>query len=176
MLECDEEWISNREAGNYITCADIYLSHLDSICTEKVNAIKYYNMARRKLLILTFILGIIGLLFAIGAAIIYGIQLQSKITGNTTLSLVFSILTGIFIFLAGCAHIINSTKGFPKKILNTSDEVRRLKILRGMAARIENQSKVEKNPQILKDYMESTNYFYTSEVEMFVNVDSSSEV
>lgn len=140
-----------------------YNMAISTIVTEKKKDIADFRRRHSILTILTYASAIIGGTCAIAASALYALN-KSK-NGNmfneyATLSLALSVMTGIFVFLLGCAQLVADYTKYDKRALMLRDEVRLLQLTKTFV-------NAKTNPLDSLDYAKETDYFSKLEHQVF---------
>lgn len=163
LLGDSEEWTDGIAVGDSTKFVGAYITTVRQMIHERKDRVVKLNTRRHLLTTFTYTAGFIGAGSAIGASVLYAINRskgESSDINNLT-SLILSIMTGSFVFIAGCGQLIADYKRYDKRALALADEKRLLEIL--CRSILSNQASNVDMSQLAID----TRYFMTIERDIF---------
>lgn len=165
ILQDTTEWTEGIEEDNPGKFTNAYLSVIGQIIQEKKRINAGFQNHRQALTVFTYTSGAIGMGSAFGATILYALNKKSGDVEfsdrHATMSFILSVMTGSFIFLAGCGQLLAEYKGYNNRTQKLADEIRLLGILKRFIINAKS-SRTD-----LLAYARSTGYFMSIEEEIF---------
>jgi len=173
ILNETQNWTRGLAEGNPEMFTEAYLGAIDQITDDRKQTLVIFQKRQTFLMRFTYTTGTIGVGSAIGAAILYAINLKNPVNGGVNFadkyavaSFILSVATGTFTFLAGCGKLISEYTRYETRAQKMSGDVRLLGILKRMIVGVRSEGQVS-------EYAQTTGNFARTECEIFgkFNVD-----
>lgn len=131
LLQESEEWMSAIATDDSAMIVRAYIAVIRRMIQERKRNVTQLHKRRQFLTTFTYTAGFIGGGSAIGASALYAVNRSKGETSDAKnlFSLVLSIMTGTFVFVAGCGQLISDYKRYDKRALKQADEASLLEIL-----------------------------------------------
>lgn len=131
LLSQSQDWTDGLRDGDSAKAVAAYVATIHKMIQErKINTAKFHKHHIR-LTTFTYTAGSIGVGSGVAASVLYALNTKKGTTsdGKNMASLVFSVMTGMFVFIAGCGQLIADYKRYGKRASSLGDENRLLEIL-----------------------------------------------
>jgi len=132
LLSQSEDWTNGIQDGDSAKAVAAYVKTIHKMVQERKIIEAKFRKHHIRLTTFTYTAGSIGVGSGIAASVLYALNTTKKTTpsdGKNMASLVFSVMTGAFVFLAGCGQLIADYKRYGKRASTLHDENRLLEIL-----------------------------------------------
>lgn len=173
ILNETQNWTQGLAEGNPEMFTEAYIGVIDQITDNRNKTLVIFQKRNASLIRFTYTTGTIGVGSAVGAAILYAINLKNPVNGGVNFadkhavaSFILSVATGTFTFLAGCGKLISEYTRYETRAQKLSGDVRLLGILKRMIVGVRSEGQVS-------EYAQTTGNFARTECEIFgkLNVD-----